>query len=138
MGSVWCCIYNSRTLVICKYNYACLMYKGPKVSLRSLSLSKGLRLKIAIVGAVVTVITVAGVLTGISLAQQTQPNSIGFKDAPAPYDGAPAFLEAYSVVVNEGTKSFTSTVVTTSGDVPQATTVTVTVGILDGTLPMGQ
>ena len=113
------------------------MYKGPKVSLRSLSLSKGLRLKIAIVGAVVTVITVAGVLTGISLAQQTQPNSIGFKDAPAPYDGAPAFLEAYSVVVNEGTKSFASTVVTTSGDVPEATTVTVTVGILDGTLPVG-
>ena len=112
------------------------MYKGPKISLRSLSLSKGLRLKIAIVGAVVTVITVAGVLTGISLAQQTQPNSIGFKDAPAPYDGAPAFLEVYSVVVNDGPNSFTSTVVTTVDEVDEVT-VTVTVGILDGTLPMG-
>ena len=55
------------------------MYKGPKASLRSLSLSKGLRLKIAIAGAVVTVITVASVLTGVGLAQQVGDNLIGFE-----------------------------------------------------------
>ena len=120
------------------------MYKGPKVSLRSLSLSKGLRLKIAIAGVVVTVVTVASVLTGISLAQTTAPSgSISFAEPPPipefvfnGVDTTPDFLRVYHTVVNDGDKSFNS-IVPVAADLAEGTTVSVRVEVFGDAPPAG-
>ena len=120
------------------------MYKGPKISLRSLSLSKGLRLKIAIAGVVVTVVTVASVLTGISLAQTTAPSgSISFAEPPPipefvlnGVDTTPDFLRVYHAVVNDGDKSFNS-IVPVAADLAEGTTVSVRVEVFGDAPPAG-
>ena len=101
------------------------MYKGPKASLRSLSLSKGLRLKIAIAGAVVTVITVASVLTGVGLAQQVGDNLIGF--------------EMLQYEVNEGanTVAFTVTVKAAGGVLDRGDVANLLFNTKDGTAISG-
>ena len=101
------------------------MYKGPKASLRSLSLSKGLRLKIAIAGAVVTVITVASVLTGVGLAQQVGDNLIGF--------------EMLQYEVNEGanTVAFTVTVKAAGGVLDRGDVANLLFNTMDGTAISG-
>ena len=123
-----------------------MFYNSSKIRGRSTelvgSLFKGPRLKLAIGGAILLAVavtaTLAGIFTNISEAQiPIQPNSIGFVDAPAPFENAPASVRIYNAVVNQGTRPFTSTVTTTVDDVNEATA-TVTVGVLDGTLSAGE
>ena len=123
-----------------------MFYNSSKIRGRSTelvgALFKGPRLKLAIGGAIVLAVavtaTLAGIFTNISEAQTPiQPKSIGFVDAPAPFENAPASVRIYNAVVNQGTRPFTSTVVTTVDDVDEVTA-TVTVGVLDGTLPVGE
>ena len=123
-----------------------MFYNSSKIRGRSTelvgALFKGPRLKLAIGGAIVLAVavtaTLAGIFTNISKAQtQIQTDSIGFVDAPAPFENAPASVRIYNAVVNQGTRPFTSTVTTTVDDVDEVTA-TVTVGVLDGTLSAGE
>ena len=110
-----------------------MFYNGSKIRGRSTelvgTLFKGPRLKLAIGGAILLAVavtaTLAGIFTNISEAQPqppAQPGTIGF-DTSTPY----------IAVVNDGTPNE----VNEGGEVSGATTVTVTVGVLDGTLPEG-
>ena len=115
-----------------------MFYNSSKIRGRSTelvgALFKGPRLKLLIGGvillAVAVTATMAGIFTNVSEAQPQPPaqtGTIGF-DTSTPH----------IAVVNDGTKSFTSTVTTTLANVHEATIATVTVGVLDGTLSAGE